>query len=166
MGTASQFAPGATTVAAAVPRREAFSYSLSTLMLIVTLAAACFGLLAVLPGLGVIVCILMVPVLIRTAMVVRRREDAGGTVSPAEKVALMATSFAATIVLITVVGFAAFCCACTVCVTAFGVLEGEPEALGFVAVAAAGAAIALPVSVMLIKWSRWRFKRDVEGPRK
>jgi hypothetical protein len=135
-------------------------------MLLTTLAAACFGLLATLPGLGIMVCILMVPVLIRTARVVRRREVAGGFVSPVEKISLMVTSFAATTILATVVGFATFCCACAVCATAFGVAEGETEILGIALLAAAGAAVAILVSRKLIKWSRWRFKRDVEVPKK
>jgi hypothetical protein len=51
--------------------------------LLMTLASVCFGLLAVAPGLGIPVCVLLVPVLIRTTMVVRRREAAGAAVSRA-----------------------------------------------------------------------------------
>ena len=85
---------------------DRFSFSLSTLFLLMTLASVCFGLLAVAPGLGIPVCVLLVPVLVRTTMVVRRREAAGAAVSRAEKVSLMASSFGVATVLAVVVSSA------------------------------------------------------------
>src|SRR5688572_10392620 len=90
-GAAAESVKGSTHIiseprAPAVPPRGVVSYSLSTLMLIMTLAAVGCALIVTLPGLGVPVCILLVPVLIRTAMVVRRREEAGRPVSAGEKI--------------------------------------------------------------------------------
>jgi len=48
-----------------------------------TLASVCLGLLMVYPGLGVIVCVLLVPVLVRTVRVVQHRKAIGVPVSKA-----------------------------------------------------------------------------------
>ncbi|RIK82676.1 MAG: hypothetical protein DCC67_06915 [Planctomycetota bacterium] len=161
-------AAGARQAAAAVPPSPTFadgrgySFSLSTLLLVVTLAAILCGLMTIYPGVGVIVSILLAPVLVRTAKVVRRREAAGVTVSAAEKVALGVTSFGAAVVIATVVGFATFCCFCATCATFFGVSMNAAELLWLAAGAGFGAVAAIFVAVKLVKWSVRRYRRDID----
>jgi hypothetical protein len=145
------------------PSHRGASFSLSTMLLITTLIAICCGLLAAAPGLGVIVCVLLAPVLVRTAKVVRRREKAGVRVSSSEKIGLAATSFVVAMVLATVVGFAAFCCFCAVCAFAFGADSNEPGLilLGF-CVGVVGL-LSIWGVVKLVQWSRRRYLRDIEA---
>jgi hypothetical protein len=157
-GSPASFAPAAEASSAH------FSFSISTLLLITTLVAVCCALVSAIPGLGVMICILLVPVVVRTAKVVERREAAGGHVSAAEKIALGATSFAATTVIVIVVAFATFCCFCAVCATFIGLAGNEQELFLLGLAAAAGAAVAIFVCVKLFKSSRRRFQRDMEVP--
>lgn len=147
-------------VARMAPIHRAASFSLSTMLLITTLVAICCGLLAAAPGLGIVVCVLLAPVLVRTARVVRRREAAGARVSPAEKVSLAATSLVVAMVMATVVGFAAFCCFCAVCAFAYGSSGNQPGLL----LLAFGVSVAAGLSLWgfgkLVQWSRRRFERD------
>ena len=151
--------------AAAPPRpavRREGSFSLSSLLLIMTLVAICCGLLVAAPGLGVVASVLLAPVLVRTAMVVRRREAAGERVSSGEKIALATTSLVVALVLVGVVGFAAFCCFCAVCAFAFGADGNEPV---FILIGLGLGALG-PLSiwgvVKLVQWSRRRNLRDIE----
>ncbi len=144
------------------PAPERFSFSLSTLLLLMTLAAVCFGLLAEAPGLGVPLCVLLVPVLIRTAMVVRRREAAGVPVSRAEKIGLMATSLGVATVVAVVVAVAAFCSFCGVCLLAVSADNKYGGAGTFLS--GLGVCTVAGLSIWLLKvmdkWLRRRFRRD------
>lgn len=150
-------APSVERSQAAAPRPDAgVSYSLSTLMLITTLVAVCCGLFVAAPGLGVGVCILLVPVLVRTAMVVSRREEAGLPVSAGEKIGLVIGSFVVTTVVLTVVAVAAVGTFCAVCLTA-----RTEAAIPFALLIGGGAGIA--ILVLMIRWVRHRYRRDVAG---
>ena len=138
------------------------SFSLSTMLLITTLIAICCGLLVAAPGLGVIVCVLLAPVLVRTAKVVRRREEAGVRVSSSEKIGLAATSFVVAMVLATVVGFAAFCCFCAVCAFAFGADGNEPGLILLGLGVGVVGLLSIWGVVKLVQWSRRRYLRDIE----
>jgi hypothetical protein len=139
---------------AAARSHEGLSYSLSTLMLIMTLAAVACALVVALPGLGIPICILLVPVLIRTAMVVRRREESGRPVSAGEKIALVLISLVVANVIAAVVAVAAIGSFCFVCLSA-----GTEAAIP---VAILGAAIVtIPVLVLLTRWIRSRYRRDI-----
>lgn len=136
-----------------------FSFSLSTLLLLMTLAAICFGLLAAAPGLGVPMCVLLVPVLIRTVMVVRRREASGLPVSRAKKIGLMATSFGVATVVAVVVAVAAFCSFCGVCLLGIG--GSNEEAMLGAGIMFSLAGVSVVMLVFLGKWIRRRYRRDV-----
>ena len=146
---------------AVAPQR--FSFSLSTLLLLITLASVCMGLLAVAPGLGVPMCVLLVPVLVRTAMVVRRREAAGLPVSRVEKIGLAASSFGVASVLAIVVSaaaFAGFCGVCLLMVSADG-RYGGPGMFAWGVGMCFIAALAVWISIGVLKWIRRRYRRDV-----
>ncbi|MDH3719206.1 MAG: hypothetical protein OES79_13895 [Planctomycetota bacterium] len=147
------------------PHIERFSFALSTVMLVITLASVCFGLLAVAPGLAVPMCVLLVPVFVRTMMVVRRREAAGMSVSPLQKVGLFLGSFAVATILSVVIAVAAFCSFCGVCLvvisgdSSYGGSETLLWGIGMCS-AAAAAVVAI---VFIFKWIRRRYQRDIRG---
>lgn len=161
--TEESFAAGTADPVRIAPER--FSFSLSTLLLLVTLASVCFGLLVVAPGLGVPMCVLLVPVLVRTAMVVRRREAVGRPVSRAEKISLVVSSLGVASVLAVVVSaaaFAGFCGVCLLIVSADNHYGGSGALVwGLVMCCAAAAAVGATIGV--IKWIRQRYRRDVRG---
>jgi hypothetical protein len=137
-----------------VPDRG-ITFSLSTLLLVTTIAAVCCGLFTAAPGLGIFVCILLAPALVRTAMVVRRRQARGHPVSTAQKAGLLLTSLVVAQVILIVVAFAAVGTFCAVCLSA-GDERAIPAAL------LAGALIVIPVIVLMVKWVRVRFRRDTQ----
>lgn len=138
------------------------TFSLSTVILIITLCAICFGILRIAPGLAIPLCILLVPVFCRTYAVVRRREARGRSVSAVQKASLFAGSFAVAVVMAVVVGVIAFGAFCSVCAMIVGVSFNEPESFAFLI-------IMVPLTIggiyglkALIKWSRRRYRRDIE----
>jgi hypothetical protein len=131
-----------------------FSYSLSTMLLATTLVAICFGLLSIAPGLGIPICILLAPVLVRTVMVVRRREAAGRKVSTSEKAWLIFGSLVVANVILAVVTVAAVGTFCAVCLSA-----GNERAIPVAILIAAG--VTIPLLVVLFKWVRTRYRRDI-----
>jgi len=147
--------------AVARPTKAGFSYSLSTLMLITTLVAVCFGLFSVAPGLGVWICIFLAPVLVRTAMVVRRRKAAGRPVSVGQKFGMILGSLVVAHVILAVVTVSAIGTFCAVCL---GIAESTPgpdeAAIPFAILAAALAAILL--LVLMFRWVRARYRRDIQ----
>jgi hypothetical protein len=145
-----------------VAHEQPASYSLSTLLLIMTLACICFALVAAAPGLGVFVGILLVPVFIRTSMVLKKREAQGIATSRVEKWSLALGSFAvATVMAILVLStsFAAFCFSCLVGLSAGNGGDGGPIILACLA----GGAVLLLMVYLMAKWVRVRFRRDTEG---
>lgn len=138
---------------------ERFSFSLATMFLFTTLIAVCLGLFVTLPGVGIFASIVLVPVFIRTARVVRYRESLGEVVSPAEKTTLFLGSFMVSSILVIVVGVAAFCSFCGVCMAVFsaGEVEMLPFALGILFLAF----VSIVATIRLARWSRHRWRRDM-----
>ncbi len=73
-----------------------FAFSLGTLLWINTLVACSAGLVVVLPGLGVLVTLVLIPVTLRTLLVLKRRRERGIATARWEKVSLFARSFVRT----------------------------------------------------------------------
>jgi hypothetical protein len=89
------------------------TYSLSSLFLIVTLAAICFGFIAQAPGLAIPIIVLITPALLSTFVKSRKKRAAGGDFTTADKVQAFFMSVGA--VLLTIfAGAAAFFAACFV----------------------------------------------------
>jgi hypothetical protein len=160
--TQASAAPASAAPAVAHHRHAGFSYSISTLLLVTTLAAIVLGIAASAPGLGIFIAMLLAPVLLRTMMVVRAREAAGLDVGPAKKTALVATSLLATAAILGVTCCAAFCSFCTACifVAGFGGSGNNSELLGFLLLSLVGALISWLLLYVLIRRSRARFRRD------
>ena len=141
---------------------ERFSFSLSTLMLLVTLASVTLGILTIHPGLGVFVGILLLPVLVRTIRVVRAREALGLDVQPAEKIGMFLTSFGVAAILAFVVATAAFTSFCGVCLlmVASDRHYGGPGVFAWGIGMCALALLAFFAMVHVIRWIRRRYRRD------
>jgi hypothetical protein len=138
-----------------------WSFSLSTLLLLTTLCAAVLGLAVAAPGLGVFAGLFLMPALVRTLMVVRRREALGERVSAGQKAALTMTSFVVASTFAWAVAAALFCCFCGVCLLAFGAADaGGGVALMGLFVAMLGIAMAAIVLRRFIPWIRRRYRRD------
>lgn len=155
----------------APPGREstphrAFSFSLSTMLLVMTLVAVCLGLLAVAPGIGILVGILLAPVLVRTTMVVKRRERTGRPVSSLEQAGLIATSLVVAHVMVAVVATASIGTFCGTCLGLAAVTPGfNYRQHDIHAMALLSGALALAVTLLSLRWIwRWmrrRYRRDV-----
>jgi len=141
---------------------DRFSFSLSTLMLIITLASVCLGLLAVEPGLGVFVCVILMPVFIRTAIVLRKREAQGMDVPPSAKISLFVASFFTALVVAMVVQGAAFGTFCLVCLTTYSAAgdRGELETYMIIVSFLVAGGVTLLIAWPLGIWIRRRYQRD------
>jgi hypothetical protein len=138
-----------------------WSFSLSTLMLLTTLCAAVLGLAAAAPGLGVFAGLFLMPALVRTLLVVRRREALGERVSAGQKAALTATSFVVASTFAWAVAAALFCCFCGVCLLVIGAADTQGSlAITGLVVTTLGIALAAVVIRRLLPWIRRRYRRD------
>lgn len=136
------------------------SFSLATLMLLMTLGAVFCGMLSLGAGLAIPAMILSVPVLIRTMMVVERRKRVGLDVGPMRKTLLFVGSFATAAVMMTVVAVAAIGTFCGVCLSAASMAD-RPGSSGpfFIAVIAALSVLAL-IGLGFARWMAARWDRD------
>lgn len=148
-------------VAIGEPPPERFSFSLATMFLLMTLAAVSMGLLVAVPGLGILACLVMVPVVIRTIKVVRHRESVGHDVAPAQKVVLFLTSFAAASVISVVACIAAFCSFCGVCASVIAMSGSGGEAAPIAAIMIPVAAVSIFGLVALIRWRIRCYRREI-----
>jgi hypothetical protein len=64
------------------------SFSLSTLMLFVTLISVVCGLISIAPGVGIALALILLPVLAQTAILTHREEELGHALRPGDKIML------------------------------------------------------------------------------
>jgi hypothetical protein len=139
-----------------------FQFSLASILLTTTLLATIFAVVATAPGLGILLAIVSMPPLVRTMIVVQRRQERGLEVNSEEKVGLFIASLTVTIVVSAVALFlslSTFCGAFLVTTSNTGI--GVPTGL-----------LTLVISAVLIilaiwffwKWIRRRWQRDVNRP--
>ncbi len=149
------------------PVDHGFSFSLETLMLVMTLSAVGMGAIVLFPGVGIILAIMLLPAFIRTAKVVRRRAEQGRAVGLWPRVALFFGSFTTALVIIVVVSVASVGTFCGLCLGFYAVAEGGPgfDSLMILAAVISGiAAIAATITAIIFstKWVRRRYRRDTE----
>jgi hypothetical protein len=148
----------------APPTPSPLAMSLSTMFLLVSLAAAVFALIAAHPGLAVPVCILLVPSLSRATRVVTHRKQRGIAVTSWEKVVLLASNFIALAVAITVIMVAAFGTFCGVGAGMIGVFSPVRNTLLGMALVVftigATLAVVLPLTRAVNNWMVRRDRRD------
>ncbi len=148
----------------ASPAVGEYSYSLSSLLIVVTFVAVNCGLFLIAPGLAILAAVLATPALLRTMLVVHQRARRGKSADATTKLSLFFVSFMVTGLLLSVVCVVA--CG-TFFVTCLGGLEssgGSPRSLnsvltlaGFCSLIATGATMAL-----LSKWVVNRWQRDTQ----
>jgi hypothetical protein len=100
-------------------------FSLESLMLVITLIAVCLGMIAAVPGLGVLVSIVAAPALIRTLIAGYYEKAAGGKLTLGEKVMAFVASTGVTLAVLAT-GASAFATACFgTCLVFIGLESGN-----------------------------------------
>jgi hypothetical protein len=130
------------------------TFSLATLLLVVTGVAVVFGLMTVAPGLGILVLVLMVPALVRTQALTRRDDERAGRQSTiGEKVGAFVVSLAL-MALIAIAAGVAFLAACFFSCTALdsGGMGASSEFL--IMVIPIGVAALVVVGLIYRSWPR------------
>ncbi|MBI3863626.1 MAG: hypothetical protein HY290_17180 [Planctomycetia bacterium] len=120
------------------------------------LAIVGLGVLLIAPGLWILLSIVAMPALVRTAMVVSHRSRQGGPVPAQRKVLLFLGSLGTSVVVLIVVLVASVGSFCAVCLGA-GTEKAIPIAI------LASVAVTGGVVFALWKWIRHRWKRDVSA---
>ena len=132
----------------------AAQFSLSTLFLITTLVAVCLGVGLLAPGLGMLLAIVSVPALVRTLFVGQRQRQSGLDFTTGQKIGAFLVSCA----LVYAAGWAGMIAFFAVCLgtgLAGLALGGNDDWVIWMAVAA-GAVVAIPLTVWLLWMSRPR----------
>jgi hypothetical protein len=102
---------GAAGSAGPVERRAAYQFSLSSLLLIITLVAVLLGVFRIAPGVALALAFLTAPALVKTCIAVARRKARGQRVAPLAKLGIFAGSLGIVIVVVaaTIAAFFAVC---------------------------------------------------------
>ncbi len=116
------------------------SFSLASLMMLVTLLSIICGVWSIYPGLGIILGAILIAVWARTATVVRKRAAIGEAVSVVEKAQVFVSTFAVSAAMIVVVGVTAVAALATACGVMIATMDSQavPFAAGAALVAALG----------------------------
>lgn len=107
--------PGALPPPLPQPTRGPWTYSLSTLFLIVTLAGVCFGLIAAAPGLGILISVLVAPALVRTFAISRVHRAKGEKLSTEQKIGGFLMSLAIMIAIVVAAAAAIVAAVAAIC---------------------------------------------------
>jgi hypothetical protein len=132
------------------------SYSLSSLMLLVTWCSVCFGLLAAVPLLGVPACLLTVPALIRTGLRLRAIHLRGAVIRSGDRISIFIESLAVVIAIPCAVG-GIFVCIIGTFVIAFHVSNDA----GIVPLTALVALLSLPTCSLVTAIVGWKLARAI-----
>jgi hypothetical protein len=87
----------------ATPPVAAKTFTLSSLMLVIALIAACLGVIREAPGVGIGLAIVITPALVRAGITAKRREAAGRPISAGEKIG----AFCGSVGVVSTIGIAA-----------------------------------------------------------
>lgn len=146
---------------APVPIEEASSSTFPIIALIIGLVIVIVALGFAAPGLGGLIAIFVAPALIRTAILVGRKQKAGAVVSTGEKSVIFLAS-AAGVVAACATAVSAFLIACTA--SCFGLMAAGSAGSGkdvdeWIPILLAGSAIVGLVAGGFLLWVLWRRKR-------
>ncbi len=153
--------PAETVAPPVAPRSvdRGFSFSLETLMVVMTLVAVGVGAIMLFPGIGIILAIMLLPAFVRTAMVVQRRAEQGQAVALWQRVALFFGSFATLMVILAVVAVASVGTFCALCL---GLYQSGSQDMSVPLASLAAIATTITVIVFATKWIRRRWRRDTQ----
>jgi hypothetical protein len=141
-------------------------FSLSALMMFVTLVSVVLGVSTIAPGIGIPFGVILFVVWLRTAAVAQRRRERGVMVTRGDMLEGFFRSLGMAVVLLIltcVAGCAAFFAACLACA---GVYDTGGESLGWTVFTIVAAAIAIPVLVWMGRLIHRRWRRDIGEPNK
>jgi len=140
--------------------RAPLQFGLASLMLVMTLFAVLCGVFSISPGLGLAVCIVSAPALVRTALVVARRKSKGRSVSGIEKTVMYLGSFFVTAIILSILGAVAYGTFFAVCLgvaTSSTPFEESAVGIGIAAAVLMTALVAWPLAL----WVRHRWRKAV-----
>jgi hypothetical protein len=127
-----------------------WSFSIGSLMLVVTLAAVCLGLGAAAPGLGIALAIVATPALVRTFVSSAQRKAQGERLQPGDKVATFAASVGVVLLAGVAAGVAFFATCLIACFPAMA--TGSDTAIQVGLVACVLAALVAGGLLMRVQW--------------
>jgi hypothetical protein len=125
-------------------------FSLASLLLLITFVAVCFGAFWTAPGLGVLLIILGVPALIRTAIATNRRQQAGGPSTFVDKIGV----FLVSLLIMSAVWMSsavAFAVVCTLGVVPIGMMGGDDFTLALAVGVIGGLISAIALATWLLR---------------
>lgn len=132
-------------------------FSLSSVLIGLTVAAILFGIMAQMPGVGITIAVCCLPAFIRTSLLIRKRERMGRKTSTEHKALSFVGSIVFALITSAVVLIASVGTFCTICLT--GGTKGGDSLIIFSGTVAL--VVTLVVAYFLFKWSRSRWWRDV-----
>jgi hypothetical protein len=133
------------------PLENSWTFGLSSLMLVITLAAVFMGLVAIAPGLAVLLAIVSTPALIRTFVVSARRKSAGERLTPSQKFAtFMGAVGVAILAYVTAMG--AFFVTCAIACGVVVAAEPSGSSSAFEAILYIGLAVAALAGIAAYIW--------------
>jgi len=107
----------------AADRRAALYAVLSTVLLVLALAAVLVGIWAMAPGLGIVLALLTLPTLIVSEYILQNMKRLGEPVGSAQKIAVFFHSFGLVVVLLVVTAIAGFVALIAICAAGISVLS-------------------------------------------
>jgi hypothetical protein len=140
--------------AAPSPLAPPGTFSLATLLLVVTGLAVVFGLMTVAPGVGILLLALMVPALVRTQAATRlENERAGRPSTLSDRIGTLVISLAL-MILIAIGAMVAFLAACFFSCAAVASGSMGPRSEFLILVIPIGVAVLVGVGLMYRSWPR------------
>ena len=132
------------------------TFKLSSLMLLVTLLAVCFGAFRIAPGLAIALLIIVTPAMVRTFVSGARRKQRGEQLSIGDKVLSFAGSLSIMLLIAVAAGISFFATCWIACfgVAAIGSEGGSAIAAGLIV--GALVALALSIGLFVLSWPRRR----------
>jgi hypothetical protein len=154
----------------AAERRAGRQFSLSSLMLTITLLAVVLGVARISPGIGIGLAIVATPALLRTCVAAVRRKSRGRPMTPREKLSVFAASLGVVLTIVVAAG-AAFYATCWAgffggaTVSSLWAEGYGPIGWGLVTGLVVGVVVAICVAILLARrlWPRKEGRKNPKG---
>lgn len=143
------------------------SFSLATLMIVVTMIAILMALFVAAPGLAILVAFCLLPPAIRTLLISNKRKSLGRVDSPLAKTGLFLSSLGVTILILVVLQVACVIAFFGSCFAIFA-LSATPSSIPIGSSMWIAATFTIAAFIFLVwrfsKWIRSRWQRDLDRP--
>ena len=130
------------------------TFSLSSLFLVMTLAAVCLGVFAAAPGLGVFLAIVSTPALARTVFVASRRKESGTEMSVGQKILAFTGALGVVAVTFVTASVIAFFTACFAALGGMALNLSQNLAIRLAGFLGGVIALGLIICVLYALWGR------------